>query len=94
MLILRTIAGLMLILMGFAWRVGGWCLTRFERVGQPVECPKTHHQQFYELDKLHHQLMLGMLWGFLPCGLIYSSLTWVAANGQPLSGMATMAAFV
>jgi len=39
------------------------------------------------------QLLLGALWGWLPCGLIYSTLSWVAANGQPLDGALAMFAF-
>lgn len=94
MLILRTLAGVMLVLMGFY--VGRWwmVLTRFEKVGQPIwNALKPITRGFMSSSKLHHQLALGMLWGFLPCGLIYSALTWVAANGEPFMGMATMAAF-
>lgn len=94
MLVLRTVAGLMLILMGFYVARWWMVLTRFERVGQPIwQALRPITQGFMGSTKMHHQLALGMLWGFLPCGLIYSSLTWVAANGQPLMGMATMAAF-
>ena len=34
-----------------------------------------------------------MLWGWLPCGLIYSTLSWVAANGDPLNGALAMLVF-
>ena len=37
--------------------------------------------------------LLGMLWGWLPCGLIYSTLSWVAANGDPINGALAMLAF-
>lgn len=94
MMVMRTFAGVMLVLMGLY--VGRWwlVLNRFERVGQPVwNALRPITKSFMGSVKPHHQLALGMLWGFLPCGLIYSALTWVAANGQPAMGFFTMAAF-
>lgn len=88
---MRTFAGIMLVLMGLY--VGRWwlVLTRFEKVGQPVwNALRPITNGFMGSSKPHHQLGLGMLWGFLPCGLIYSALTWVAANGDPLMGFLTM----
>lgn len=35
----------------------------------------------------------GLLWGLLPCGLVYSVLTMAFASGRPLSGAALMLAF-
>lgn len=94
MLIMRTFAGVMLILMGFYVARWWMVLTRFERFGQPVWNalkPLTRH--FMGSVKPHHQFSLGMLWGLLPCGLIYSALAWVAASGNPAMGAATMFAF-
>jgi sulfite exporter TauE/SafE len=36
---------------------------------------------------------LGGLWGWLPCGLVYSILGAALASGHPLNGALTMAAF-
>jgi sulfite exporter TauE/SafE len=36
---------------------------------------------------------LGGLWGWLPCGLVYSILTAALASGHPINGALTMAAF-
>jgi len=38
-------------------------------------------------------LALGVLWGWMPCGLVYSALLAAAAAGNALSGAATMVAF-
>lgn len=91
---LRTLAGLMVIAMGFY--VAGWWrgLAQLERVGgyvwryvqpltQPLLPPKT----------VGAALLLGELWGFLPCGLVYSSLTWAALSADPWQGARWMAAF-
>lgn len=36
---------------------------------------------------------LGLLWGFMPCGLVYSVLLVAAASGSAFTGAATMLAF-
>jgi hypothetical protein len=36
---------------------------------------------------------LGLVWGFMPCGLVYSVLLVAAASGSALGGAATMLAF-
>ncbi|MFV8834137.1 sulfite exporter TauE/SafE family protein [Aquisalimonas sp.] len=38
-------------------------------------------------------LMLGALWGWLPCGLVYTVLIAAAVTGSPLAGAATMFVF-
>lgn len=40
-----------------------------------------------------HALLIGALWGFLPCGLVYSALAWSLASGDALRGALLMAAF-
>jgi sulfite exporter TauE/SafE len=40
-----------------------------------------------------HTLALGAVWGWLPCGLVYSMLALAAVSGGPAAGAATMAAF-
>lgn len=39
------------------------------------------------------RLGLGICWGFLPCGLVYSVLVTAASTGNALAGAVTMAAF-
>ncbi len=38
-------------------------------------------------------LRMGVLWGFLPCGLVYSALALALASGDAVSGALTMLAF-
>jgi sulfite exporter TauE/SafE len=38
-------------------------------------------------------LALGALWGWLPCGLVYSTLTWALASGHWLNGALVMISF-
>ncbi|HZP88854.1 MAG TPA: sulfite exporter TauE/SafE family protein [Burkholderiales bacterium] len=44
-------------------------------------------------DTLPRAFGLGMLWGWLPCGMVYAVLTSALVSGNALSGAAVMAAF-
>jgi sulfite exporter TauE/SafE len=39
------------------------------------------------------RVVLGLCWGFLPCGLVYSALLTAASTGRPVSGCVTMLFF-
>lgn len=64
-------------------RAGGLVWKRLEPLGRrllPVQSPL---QAFY----------LGLVWGWLPCGLVYSVLVWAIASGGPLHGAALLLSF-
>ncbi|HEY3698124.1 MAG TPA: sulfite exporter TauE/SafE family protein [Spongiibacteraceae bacterium] len=91
---LRSLAGLLVIAMGLY--VAGWWsgLTRLEAIGKHLW---RHVQPLTRklLPPRHagSALLLGALWGLLPCGMVYSSLSWTAMNGTALGGAEWMAAF-
>lgn len=94
MLSLRTLAAALLILMGLY--IARWLtwLTRVEQAGQTVwKYIQPHTRHLMSQQRLSSRFKLGLLWGLLPCGLIYSTLAWVAANGQPLLGGLAMFSF-
>ncbi|MEH6579202.1 MAG: sulfite exporter TauE/SafE family protein [Amphritea sp.] len=88
-IILRTLAGLILIMMGLyvaqIWRG----LSYIERVGnllwqriQPLS------RQLLPVNSAGQAMLLGGLWGWLPCGLVYSTLIWSAtADDWKLSAL-------
>ncbi|KPK41010.1 MAG: hypothetical protein AMJ69_00390 [Gammaproteobacteria bacterium SG8_47] len=41
----------------------------------------------------HHALLVGALWGWLPCGLVYSVLIWSIAAGNATQGALLMLSF-
>lgn len=87
--ILRTLAGLLLIGMGLA--MGQWWqgIRHVERLGAPLWrklSPLTKH--FIPVKRPRQALALGALWGWLPCGLVYSTLGWAAL--QPTVGTAAL----
>ena len=93
-LILRSIAGILLILMGFYVARWWMFLTRLESAGQFIwRYIQPLTRKLIPIRTQPQALALGLLWGWLPCGLIYSTLAWVAANGEPLMGALTMFSF-
>lgn len=45
------------------------------------------------LKKSHHAIYFGFIWGWLPCGLVYSTLTWAVVSGGSVNGALIMLAF-
>ncbi|MFK3767324.1 MULTISPECIES: sulfite exporter TauE/SafE family protein [Pseudomonas] len=93
-LALRVVAALLLIAMGL-YLAGWWSgLTRIEALGrglwrhiQPVA------SRLLPVSSLPRALLLGALWGWLPCGLVYSTLLWAASQGNAGYSAALMLAF-
>lgn len=91
---LRIAAAILLIAMGL-YLAGWWSgLTRIEALGrglwrhiQPVA------QKLLPVTTLPRALLLGTLWGWLPCGLVYSTLLWAASQGSPGQAGLLMLAF-
>ncbi|GAB1618702.1 sulfite exporter TauE/SafE family protein [Pseudomonas sp. NGC7] len=93
-LALRVVAALLLIAMGL-YLAGWWSgLTRIEALGrglwrhiQPIA------SRLLPVSSLPRALLLGALWGWLPCGLVYSTLLWAASQGNAGYSAALMLAF-
>ena len=45
------------------------------------------------IDSPLKALGYGALWGWLPCGLVYSALTWAMTSGSSINGALVMLAF-
>ncbi len=92
--LLQTLAGLLLIAMGLY--LGRWWLglNRLEAAGarlwrhlQPLSA------RLLPIRSLPAALGFGMLWGLLPCGLVYSTLGWALAAASPWHSALLMATF-
>lgn len=91
---LRLIAGLLLIAMGLY--VADWWrgLARLERVGVPLWARlQPYTRKLLPVRTLSSAVMLGGLWGWLPCGLVYSTLSWSISAGSPLEASTRMLFF-
>ncbi|MGB0721871.1 MAG: sulfite exporter TauE/SafE family protein [Gammaproteobacteria bacterium] len=91
---LRVAAGLIMIAMGLylaGWwfglrhveRWGGFIWSRLEPIRRQVMPVRSVPQAY----------LFGVVWGFLPCGLVYTLLIWALAAGGPLEGMGFLLAF-
>lgn len=98
---LRIIAGLLLIAMGLYLADWWRGITKLEVAGhylwaylQPLG------KRLLPVDNLPKALMLGTVWGWLPCGLVYAALAlaitqpspWLSAGGMLAFGIGTLPA--
>ncbi len=92
--VLYGLANLMLVALGL-YLAGLWqAVTQIERLGgllwrriQPLS------KSLLPVRNPAQAFLLGTLWGWLPCGLVYSVLISALASGSTVSGAATMLAF-
>jgi sulfite exporter TauE/SafE len=92
--LLFALSSLMLIALGL-YLAGIWSMVRrIEQIGsvlwQRIQ-PLT--RLVFPITSPLRALLLGMIWGWLPCGLVYSLLVTAMASGHPQSGALIMLAF-
>jgi sulfite exporter TauE/SafE len=92
--ILYAVANVMLILLGLylagIWRV----LTRLEVVGGLLwQRLQPYSRTLLPVRNVPQAILLGTLWGWLPCGLVYSVLVAAIATADPIGGGCLMLAF-
>lgn len=91
---MQMIAGTFMLALGLS--IAGWWngLSRIESLGYHFWRrlqPLTNY--FIPVRNKFQALLLGALWGWLPCGLVYTALLLVLASGNALTGGLTMIAF-
>ena len=93
-MLLRIVAALLLIAMGL-YLAGWWSgLTRIEALGRGLwRYIQPLTRRFMPVTSVARALLLGSLWGWLPCGLVYSTLLWASSQGNALDSAALMLAF-
>lgn len=84
--VLYVIANVALILAGLHL-VGFGPLSRLEALAAPF------WRKLNPLLPSRSGFLSGLLWGFLPCGLVYGALAAAAFGGSPAAGAAAMLAF-
>ena len=91
---LRYFAAAMLIAMGL-YLTGWWRgLTQLEKAGNKLwQHLQPRARALLPIKNIPNALVIGMLWGWLPCGLVYSTLAWSATQGSPVQGALLMASF-
>ena len=92
--ILRTAAAALIFAIGLQLLFGRPLLTRLEQAGSRFW--RVLSPQMHKLLPPRNPLRafgVGTLWGWLPCGLVYSELAVATASGGPITGALVMAFF-
>ncbi len=93
-LTLNLISILLLMLLGLYlgewWRI----LAKLERLGNLLWRPISPiAKRFIPFQSPLSAYCYGLIWGWLPCGLIYSTLSWAMASGSAYLGASVMIMF-
>jgi sulfite exporter TauE/SafE len=93
-LFLQLLAALFMIALGLY--LGGWWqgLATLERVGGVVwRHLEPIGRHYLPVRSPKQAFLLGLVWGWLPCGLVYSVLVWSISTSNPAYGAALMLSF-
>ena len=91
---LQVLAALFMLALGLY--LGGWWsgLLRIERLGGVLwRRVEPFGRRFLPVASPPQAFALGLVWGWLPCGLVYSVLVWSLAAGSALDGAKLMLSF-
>lgn len=85
-----------LIMLGAGLHIAGW-FPRFaylEKLGIVVwKRIEPYGRRLVPVDTLTRAFVFGMIWGWLPCGLVYAALALAATSGDVVRSTFTMLAF-
>lgn len=91
---LRLLSSLFIIATGFY--IGKWWtgILVLERIGKPIWAQISKLNRFVmPINTYPKAISYGMIWGWLPCGLVYSTLTWSITAGSTIGGGLIMLCF-
>lgn len=93
-LILQLLAGLFMLLLGL-YLAGWWpILLHIEKLGGRVwRRIEPLGRKFIPVTRPTQAMLLGLIWGWLPCGLVYSVLVWSVSAGGFVEGGLLMLSF-
>lgn len=83
-------------LLALAMYIGGWwnILGRLEAYGARFwRHLEPRARKLVPANSLWQALALGLVWGWLPCGLVYTTLVWSLSSGSAVDGAALMFGF-
>ena len=91
---IRLLSGAIIILVGLKIAFDFRFLNVIERMGGSLWARiAPAARKLVPVTSLPKAFALGLVWGWLPCGLVYSVLMIAATSASPAGGAATMAAF-
>ena len=93
--LLEIIAALFMFALGLY--IAGWwkVLANIEKLGGKVVWKKLEPlgRRFMPVRSYSQAFLLGVVWGWLPCGLVYSVIIWTISTQSPLDGGLLMLSF-
>lgn len=91
--LLRIVSALLIISIGLY--IAGWWrgLNRLEAYGGKLWQLALKQISSIDLSRVNNKLLVGALWGMLPCGIVYSMLGLALTSGHPVKGAALMMSF-
>lgn len=92
--LIRFVVGLVIVVIGLQIAFNGRPFAPLERAGLAlwrIAAPLA--RRIGRPERLWQVYALGLVWGWLPCGLVYSGLLIAAASGRPTTGAIAMASF-
>lgn len=91
---LFVVANAIVVLLGL--HIAGWgrLILHLESVGASLwQAIEPFGSRFLPADTPGRAVKLGLVWGWIPCGLVYSALALALVSGAPWRGTAVMLAF-
>lgn len=86
-MVMSTIGALFLVAVGL--HIGGWLpgFARVEAIGRPLwQRLEPFGRRLLPVQRPGQALAFGLVWGWLPCGLVYSALAYSLSTGDALRG--------
>lgn len=93
-MLLQVLAGVFMVAMGLY--LGGWWygMSRLERLGGNVwRLIEPFGRRLLPVKHPGQALVMGIVWGWLPCGLVYSALIWAISAGSAQQGALLLLSF-
>ncbi|WP_444994049.1 sulfite exporter TauE/SafE family protein [Aliikangiella sp. IMCC44359] len=92
--ILQTLSGVLLILMGLYISRIWMFISHLEKAGKIIwDKISPLSKYLLPVTSIKQALLLGALWGWLPCGLVYTSLSYALTTAHPISSGLFMLVF-
>ena len=92
--VLQIVGTAMMVTIGLY--LAGWLpqVAYFEKIGVPIwRRLEPIGRKMMPVDSIVKAFVYGMVWGWLPCGLVYTVLIWTLTSGSAINGALTMLAF-
>lgn len=93
-ILLQVVAGVFMVAMGLY--LGGWWygMGHLERIGGKAwRMIEPLGRRLLPVRRPSQALLMGLVWGWLPCGLVYSALIWAISAGSAQEGALLLLSF-